>query len=136
MAHATLTGVSAVYGPDGEPVGPRLGTDESTTAVYDVPLASGLLTTSTQFGAAIGISAVTAVYGLASTGSGPEATLSAFRTALVVPVVMVTLGLLVSARSARAERRAARQASAVSSVSASQTSAKPAQRSGGIASRK
>ncbi len=99
-------------------------------------LASGLLTTSTQFGAAIGISAVTAVYGLASTGSGPEATLSAFRTALVVPVVMVTLGLLVSARSARAERRAARQASAVSSVSASQTSAKPAQRSGGIASRK
>ncbi|GLW45185.1 MFS transporter [Streptomyces sp. NBRC 14336] len=99
-------------------------------------LASGLLTTSTQFGAAIGISAVTAVYGLASTGSGPEDTLSAFRTALVVPVVMVTLGLLVSARSARAERRAARQASAVSSVSASQTSAKPAQRSGGIASRK
>ena len=34
-------------------------------------LASGLLTTSTQFGSAIGISALTAVYGLASTGSGP-----------------------------------------------------------------
>ncbi|WP_215451101.1 apolipoprotein N-acyltransferase [Streptomyces sp. ATCC 21386] len=41
MAHATLTGVSAVYGPDGGPVGLRLGTDESTTAVYEVPLASG-----------------------------------------------------------------------------------------------
>ncbi|WP_383986044.1 apolipoprotein N-acyltransferase [Streptomyces sp. NPDC057474] len=41
MAHATLTGVSAVYGPDGERVGSWLGTDESTTAVYDVPLASG-----------------------------------------------------------------------------------------------
>ncbi|MDT9699165.1 MFS transporter [Streptomyces sp. P17] len=99
-------------------------------------LASGLLHTATQFGSAIGISAVTAVYGLASTGSGPEDTLSAFRTALVVPVVMVALGLLVSALSARAERRAERQASAVSSVRASQTSANPAQRSAGIASRK
>jgi len=98
--------------------------------------ASGLLHTATQFGSAIGISAVTAVYGLASTGSGPEATLSAFRTALVVPVVMVALGLLVSFLSARAERRAERQASAVSSVSASHTSANPAQRSAGMASRK
>ncbi|WP_338899470.1 apolipoprotein N-acyltransferase [Streptomyces sp. TG1A-60] len=41
MAHATLTGVSAVHGPDGERVGSWLGTDESTTAVYEVPLASG-----------------------------------------------------------------------------------------------
>ncbi|QFQ95829.1 apolipoprotein N-acyltransferase [Streptomyces phaeolivaceus] len=41
MVHATLTGVSAVYGPDGERVGSWLGTDESTSAVYDVPLASG-----------------------------------------------------------------------------------------------
>ncbi|WP_200300891.1 apolipoprotein N-acyltransferase [Streptomyces adelaidensis] len=41
MVHATLTGVSAVYGPQGERVGARLGTDESTTAVYEVPLASG-----------------------------------------------------------------------------------------------
>lgn len=95
-------------------------------------LAGGLLNTATQFGSAIGISAVTAVYGLASTGSGPEATLSAFRTALWVPVVMVVLGLLISALTLRA----ARQASAVSSVSASQTSANPAQRSGGMASRK
>ncbi|MEV4919540.1 apolipoprotein N-acyltransferase [Streptomyces tirandamycinicus] len=41
MVHATLTGVSAVYGPDGEPLGPRLGTDESTAAVYEIPLARG-----------------------------------------------------------------------------------------------
>ncbi|MEI5527635.1 apolipoprotein N-acyltransferase [Streptomyces brasiliscabiei] len=41
MVHATLTGVSAVYGPDGERVGSWLGTDESTTAVYEVPLAGG-----------------------------------------------------------------------------------------------
>ncbi|GBP99168.1 apolipoprotein N-acyltransferase [Streptomyces spongiicola] len=41
MVHATLTGVSAVHGPDGEPLGPRLGTDESTAAVYEIPLARG-----------------------------------------------------------------------------------------------
>ncbi|MDN3024741.1 MFS transporter [Streptomyces sp. S.PB5] len=106
-------------------------------------LASGLLHTSSQFGSAIGISAVTAVYGLASTGSaatgsassgstGPEETLSAFRTALVVPVAMVAAGLLISILALRAVRRA----SQVSSDSASQTSAKPAQRSGGMASPK
>ncbi|MFM9606315.1 apolipoprotein N-acyltransferase [Streptomyces turgidiscabies] len=42
MVHATLTGVSAVYGPSGERVGSWLGTDASTSAVYDVPLARGV----------------------------------------------------------------------------------------------
>ncbi|MFI9650327.1 apolipoprotein N-acyltransferase [Streptomyces sp. NPDC052040] len=42
MVHATLTGVSAVYGPSGERVGSWLGTGESTSAVYEVPLAHGL----------------------------------------------------------------------------------------------
>lgn len=42
MVHATLTGVSAVYGPSGERIGPWLGTDVSTNAVYDVPLADGV----------------------------------------------------------------------------------------------
>ncbi|GGX67696.1 apolipoprotein N-acyltransferase [Streptomyces fructofermentans] len=41
MVHATLTGVSAVHGPNGERVGERLGTDASASAVYDVPLAGG-----------------------------------------------------------------------------------------------
>lgn len=41
MVHATLTGISAVYDPLGRPVGPRLGTDRSTAAVYDIPLADG-----------------------------------------------------------------------------------------------
>ncbi|MFD5139276.1 apolipoprotein N-acyltransferase [Streptomyces sp. NPDC058378] len=41
MVHATLTGVSAVYGPRGERVGAPLGTDASEAAVYDVPLARG-----------------------------------------------------------------------------------------------
>ncbi|MDQ1017099.1 putative MFS family arabinose efflux permease [Streptomyces afghaniensis] len=97
-------------------------------------LAGGLLTTATQFGSAIGIAAVTAVYGLASTGSGPEATLSAFRAALTVPVALVVLGTLISLVSAREARRAARRASQVSSASASHTRANPAQRSGGISS--
>ena len=41
MVHATLTGVSAVYGPDGSRVGGELSTDASTAAVYDVPLGGG-----------------------------------------------------------------------------------------------
>ncbi|WP_128377004.1 apolipoprotein N-acyltransferase [Streptomyces cavernae] len=41
MVHATLTGVSAVYGPGGARTGPWLGTDSSTSEVYEVPLADG-----------------------------------------------------------------------------------------------
>ncbi|WP_070019376.1 apolipoprotein N-acyltransferase [Streptomyces nanshensis] len=41
MVHATLTGISAVYGPRGERTGPLLGTDRSTAEVYTVPLARG-----------------------------------------------------------------------------------------------
>ncbi|NUO42880.1 MAG: apolipoprotein N-acyltransferase [Streptomyces sp.] len=42
MVHATLTGVSAVYGPEGQRVGSWLPTDASTAAVYDLPLATGV----------------------------------------------------------------------------------------------
>lgn len=69
-------------------------------APHEQGLASGLLQTSTQFGSAIGISAVTAVHGLAS-ATGEEATLGAYRAALVVPVVMVLLGLAVTATGLR-----------------------------------
>lgn len=41
MVHATLTGVSAVYGPQGQRVGSPLGTETSGAAVYGVPLARG-----------------------------------------------------------------------------------------------
>ncbi|WP_406862481.1 MFS transporter [Streptomyces sp. HUAS MG47] len=66
-------------------------------------LASGLLTTATQFGSAVGVSLVTAVYGMSGGG------LDGFRAALVVPVAMVALGAVVSAvgvraRMARTER--------------------------------
>ncbi|WP_112469619.1 apolipoprotein N-acyltransferase [Streptomyces triticisoli] len=42
MVHATLTGVSAVYGPGGQRIGDWLGTEASTTRVYDVPTAHGV----------------------------------------------------------------------------------------------
>ncbi|MGI5373835.1 apolipoprotein N-acyltransferase [Streptomyces sp. CA-251387] len=41
MVHATLTGVSAVYGPSGERIGSWLATSARTSAVYEVPLADG-----------------------------------------------------------------------------------------------
>ncbi|MFD7320241.1 apolipoprotein N-acyltransferase [Streptomyces sp. NPDC059875] len=39
VVHATLTGVSAVYGPDGSRIGTTLATDRSAAAVYELPLA-------------------------------------------------------------------------------------------------
>jgi apolipoprotein N-acyltransferase len=41
MVHATLTGVSAVYGASGQRLGSWLGTSSSAAAVYDIPLAHG-----------------------------------------------------------------------------------------------
>ncbi|MFD3944678.1 apolipoprotein N-acyltransferase [Streptomyces sp. NPDC058579] len=38
MVHATLTGISAAYGPDGRRIGTPLGTDRSAATVYAVPL--------------------------------------------------------------------------------------------------
>ncbi|MEU3529269.1 MFS transporter [Streptomyces sp. NPDC038707] len=71
-------------------------------------LAGGLLYTFTQFGSAVGISAVTAVYGIAVAGAdgSPGAVLDAYRTALVVPVAMVLLGAAVSASGLRGTRPA------------------------------
>ncbi|MEU4080499.1 apolipoprotein N-acyltransferase [Streptomyces venezuelae] len=40
VVHATLTGVSVVYGPDGRRIGPVLGTDESAVAVRELPLSA------------------------------------------------------------------------------------------------
>ncbi|MFB7473138.1 MFS transporter [Kitasatospora sp. NPDC056184] len=65
-------------------------------------LAGGLLNTAFQFGAALGLSAVTAVH-LAATGpgdSGPDG----FRAALAVPVAAVALGALVTASGLRRRR--------------------------------
>ncbi|WP_197355840.1 apolipoprotein N-acyltransferase, partial [Streptomyces clavuligerus] len=42
VAHATLTGVSAVHGADGGRIGPALSTETSAAAVYEVPLVQGM----------------------------------------------------------------------------------------------
>ncbi|MFJ3882574.1 apolipoprotein N-acyltransferase [Streptomyces sp. NPDC090077] len=39
--HATLTGISTVYGPSGSRIGPALPASASTAEVYEVPLARG-----------------------------------------------------------------------------------------------
>jgi len=41
MVHATLTGISAVHGPEGQRIGSWLGTDQSAAEVYEVPVAAG-----------------------------------------------------------------------------------------------
>jgi apolipoprotein N-acyltransferase len=41
MVHATLTGVSAVYDANGARIGSWLGTDASTSRVYEIPLTRG-----------------------------------------------------------------------------------------------
>lgn len=41
MVHATLTGISEVRGPAGEPVGPALSTSAREARVYEVPLSRG-----------------------------------------------------------------------------------------------
>lgn len=61
-------------------------------------LAGGLLYTAFQFGAALGLSAVTAV-NVAALGAGgtPEAALGGFRAALVVPLVLTAIAVCVTA---------------------------------------
>ncbi|MFB4273548.1 MFS transporter [Nonomuraea sp. GTA35] len=88
--------------------GPLTIAATNSVAEEEQGLASGLLYTFTQFGSAVGISAVTAVYGIAAAGTdgSPGAVLDAYRTALVVPVVMVLLGAAVSAFGLRSARPA------------------------------
>ncbi|WP_256865473.1 MFS transporter [Paenibacillus sp. 32352] len=60
-------------------------------------LASGLLSSSFQFGSALGLSAVTSVNVAASAEQSPLAMLDGFRTALIVPVTAVVLGAIIIA---------------------------------------
>jgi MFS family permease len=88
--------------------GPLTIAATDSVAKEEQGLAGGLLYTFTQFGSAVGISAVTAMYGIAAAGANgsPDAVLDAYRTALVVPVVMVLLGATVSAFGLRGARPA------------------------------
>lgn len=60
-------------------------------------VAGGLLYTSFQFGAALGLSAVAAVNIAATDGTSPAALLDGYRAALVVPLVAALVAALVSA---------------------------------------
>ncbi|NRQ37708.1 MFS transporter [Nonomuraea sp. NN258] len=79
--------------------GPLTIAATESVAPEEQGLAGGLLYTFTQFGSAVGISAVTAVYGFAAVGAGgaPDLVLAAYRSALVVPAVMVLLGAAIAA---------------------------------------
>ncbi|WP_163859411.1 MFS transporter [Paenibacillus elgii] len=61
-------------------------------------LASGLLNTSFQFGAALGLAVVTAV-NIAATGidQSPQALLDGYRTAMIVPIAASILGIIITA---------------------------------------
>ncbi|MFF8002744.1 MFS transporter [Streptomyces sp. NPDC007917] len=88
--------------------GPLTIAATDSVAKEEQGLAGGLLYTFTQFGSAVGISGVTAGYGIAAAGAdgSPGAVLDAYRTALVVPVVMVLLGAAVAALGLRGARPA------------------------------
>ncbi|OCC08778.1 MFS transporter [Streptomyces sp. PTY087I2] len=60
-------------------------------------VAGGLLYTSFQFGAALGLSAVTVVHIAATDGSSPAALLDGYRAALVVPLAAALIAAAVSA---------------------------------------
>lgn len=65
-------------------------------------LASGLLSTSIQFGAALGLSVVTAVSIMATGSDGsPQSMLEGYRTALYVPVAAAVLGAVITATGLR-----------------------------------
>ncbi|MCB8903099.1 MULTISPECIES: MFS transporter [unclassified Streptomyces] len=70
-------------------------------------VAGGLLYTSFQFGAALGLSTVAAVNIAATDGTSPTALLDGYRAALVVPLVAALLAAVVSAFGLRGRARAA-----------------------------
>ncbi|MEU8355846.1 MFS transporter [Nonomuraea sp. NPDC048882] len=75
-------------------------------AEHEQGLAGGLINSSFQFGAALGLSMVTAVNVAALGGAtDPEAGLAAMRTALLVPVTATLLGALVAVSGLRTRTR-------------------------------
>lgn len=88
---------SLVYGPL-----TIVATDGVAEAEQGV--AGGLLHTSFQFGAALGLSAVTAVNIAATEGSSPAALLDGYRAALVIPLAAALIAAAVSAFGLRARR--------------------------------
>jgi predicted MFS family arabinose efflux permease len=69
-------------------------------------LASGLLTTSFQFGAALGLAVVSAVIVAATADGSPQAVLEGYRAGLVVPLAAAVLGVVLTAPGLRRRARA------------------------------
>ncbi|MEU3540145.1 MFS transporter [Streptomyces paromomycinus] len=88
--------------------GPLTMTATDGVAEREQGLAAGLLYTSLQFGAALGLSAATAVATAvagAATAPGDGGLLTAYRTALLVPLLAAVLAVLLSPRERRRRRR-------------------------------
>lgn len=88
--------------------GPLTMTATDGVAEREQGLAAGLLYTSLQFGAALGLSAATAVATAvagAATAPGDSGLLTAYRTALLVPLLTAVLAVLLSPRERRRRRR-------------------------------
>jgi MFS family permease len=64
-------------------------------------LASGLLTTSSQFGTALGLAVVTAVVVASTASDSPQAVLDGYRAGLVVPLAAAVLGTVLTATGLR-----------------------------------
>lgn len=67
-------------------------------------LAGGLLYTAFQFGAAVGLSATTAVGVAATRGDTPAAVLDGYRAALLVPFAAAVVAVVIAAFGLRARR--------------------------------
>lgn len=88
--------------------GPLTITATEGVAEHEQGLAAGLLYTSLQFGAALGLSAATAVATAvagAATAPGDGGLLTAYRAALLVPLLTAVLAVLISPRNHRSRRR-------------------------------
>jgi MFS family permease len=79
-------------------------------------LAGGLLYTSFQFGAAIGLAGVAAVNVAATASSDPEALLAGYRAALLVPLAAAVLAVVVGAFNLRRNARAVQEEPALAGV--------------------
>ncbi|WP_239144242.1 MFS transporter [Streptomyces sp. SID14515] len=84
--------------------GPLTITATDGIAEEEQGVAGGLLYTSFQFGAALGLSAVAAVNIAATDGSSPAALLDGYRAALVVPLAAALIAAAVSAFGLRTRR--------------------------------
>ncbi|MFF0745670.1 MFS transporter [Streptomyces sp. NPDC004111] len=111
--------------------GPLTISATENIAEQEQGLAGGLLYTSSQFGAALGLSTASAVNTAATHGTSPAALLEGYRTALWVPLTAVVLAAVVGAFGLR--RRGAKAAAGESAVRESGHPGAPVPREAAVA---